>query len=94
MVLVIPTRHVENLYSILADALAHGCAVVQRVAVAIYSTHDCQGISTRKHNESARDQYEGDQLHANLGQVRFAGAIWRAPYAAKLGAYFADLGQV
>ncbi|KNX37529.1 HIT family protein [Luteipulveratus halotolerans] len=55
-VLVIPVKHVENLYDI---EPADGHAVwdlTRRVATAMRSAYGCDGTSTRQHNEPAGNQ--------------------------------------
>lgn len=54
--LVIPRRHVENLYEI---GQVDGYAVwdlTQQVAKAMRSSYGCDGVSTRQHNEPAGGQ--------------------------------------
>ena len=60
------------------------------------STYDCQGISTRQHNEPAGDQdvwhfhvhvyprYDNDDLYKNHDRKAFVDATARAPFAEKL----------
>ena len=55
-VLVVPNKHYENIYSIPDDQLAEVYKTVKKVATAIRSTYDCDGTSTRQHNEPAGDQ--------------------------------------
>lgn len=98
-VLVVPTGHHENLYTI---PRAAGHAVhdtVQRVAIAVRETYGCQGVSTRQHNEPVGHQdvwhfhvhvyprYEGDQLYKTVALPGFATAEERRPYAERLRAY-------
>jgi histidine triad (HIT) family protein len=101
-VLVIPNEHYENIYDIPQDLLVEVYKVVQKVAIAIRSTYDCEGTSTRQHNEPAGGQdvwhlhvhvfprHENDQLYQNDDQNNFVDAAARAPYARKLQAYFAE----
>jgi histidine triad (HIT) family protein len=100
-VLVIPNSHYENIYSIPDDQLAEVYKTVKKVAQALRSTYECDGTSTRQHNEPAGNQdvwhfhvhvyprYENDRLYHNHDQQGFAGAHARLPYAAKLREYFA-----
>jgi histidine triad (HIT) family protein len=99
-VLVIPNKHYENIYSIPDNELAEVYKTVKKVAIAIRSTYDCDGISTRQHNEPAGNQdvwhfhahvfprHAGDRLYQNHDQSAFVEAELRAPYAEKLRAYF------
>lgn len=99
-VLVVPKKHVENLYDIDDITLTEVYKAVKKLAIAIRSTYGCDGVSTRQHNEPAGDQdvwhlhvhvyprFEGDELYANHGQRTFADAARRLPYAEKLRKYF------
>ena len=95
-VLVIPRRHVENLYSI---PTADGHAVwdlTRQVAIAMRSTYGCEGISTRQHNEPEGGQdvyhlhvhvfprYHADELYQRHREARWVGPGERAPYAQRL----------
>jgi histidine triad (HIT) family protein len=74
-VLIVPNRHIENLYD-LPDELAPALQKATReVAIVLKDLTRCGGISTRQHNESAGDQdvwhyhihvtprYEGDHFY-------------------------------
>ena len=101
-VLVVPNKHYENIYSIPDDELAEVYKTVKKIAIAIRSTYDCDGTSTRQHNEPAGNQdvwhfhahvyprYTGDNLYQNHTQAAFVDAALRTPYAEKLRAYFAN----
>ena len=55
-VVVVPNEHYENLYE-LPDALAAPIqSAARRIALALKSEYDCDGISTRQHNEPAGNQ--------------------------------------
>lgn len=101
-VLVVPNNHYENIYSIADDELAEVYKTVKKIATAIRSTYDCDGTSTRQHNEPAGNQdvwhlhvhvyprYENDNLYLNHDNSDFVEAELRVPYAEKLRAYFAE----
>ena len=91
--LVLPRAHHENLYD-LPPEVGHAVGdLVQQVAVAMRSTYDCEGISTRQHNEPAGGQdvwhlhvhvfprHEGDRLYQRHEIAREAFAPERATYA-------------
>lgn len=74
-VLVVPNRHIENLYDLpleLAPALQRA---TKRVALALKDLTRCEGVSTRQHNEPAGGQdvwhyhihvtprFEGDRFY-------------------------------
>ena len=99
-VLVVPNKHCENIYNIPEDTLAEVYKVVQKVAIAIRSTYDSDGTSTRQHNEPAGNQdvwhfhvhvfprYINDGLYQNHDNKKFVSSEERTPYAAKLREYF------
>ncbi len=99
-IIIIPNQHIENLYD-LSDSL--GAKIVtlsKRVAVALKETYQCDGVSTRQHNEPAGDQdvwhyhlhvfprYENDNLYTTHDQKRKSEPEERIPYAEKLRNYF------
>ena len=55
-VLVVPNRHVENLYGLSEDLAAPLQRVVRTVALGLLAAFDCPGTSTRQHNEPAGGQ--------------------------------------
>ena len=74
-VLIVPNRHIENLYD-LPDELAPALQKATReVAIVLKDLTRCKGVSTRQHNEPAGDQdvwhyhihvtprYEGDRFY-------------------------------
>ncbi len=79
-VLVIPNAHIENLYEFPAELGADLMATTQQIALALKSAYDCDGISTRQHNEPAGDQdvwhfhqhvfprWFGDRLYERHGE--------------------------
>ena len=95
-VIVVPNEHVENLYAIDDTLLGHVYATARRVAIALRTEYDCEGTSTRQHNEPAGYQdiwhfhvhvfprYGGDGLYRRHGESRWAEADERAPYAERL----------
>ena len=102
-VLVMPNKHYENLYDIPEDILAEAYKMAKKVAIAIRSTYeDCEGVSTRQHNEPAGGQdvwhlhihvfprYSHDDLYKNDDFKDFHESDERKVYADKLRAYFAE----
>lgn len=100
-VLVVPTAHHENLYS-LPSADGHAVHdLVAEVAVAMRESYGCAGVSTRQHNEPAGNQdvwhlhvhvfprYPDDQLYRSSPQSGFVPAEQRLPYAERLRAALA-----
>ena len=98
-VLVLPKQHFENIYDISDETLAEVYKVVKLIAIAMRSTYECEGTSTRQHNEPAGNQdvwhfhvhvlprHGGDGLYANHESNKFVTAGERAPYAEKLRGY-------
>jgi histidine triad (HIT) family protein len=96
-VLVIPNDHFENLYDIAPDALAAVYATVQRVAVTMKAAYDCNGVSTRQHNEPAGNQdvfhlhvhvfprWRHDELYEHHTETWWPPADEKLRYAEKLG---------
>lgn len=97
-VLVIPREHHENLYD-LPSGIGHAIwDLTQQVAIAMRRAYDCEGISTRQHNEPAGNQdvwhlhvhvfprSEGDDLYARHRDTTWVGPDERMPYAEVLAA--------
>jgi len=55
-VLVVPNRHVENLYDFPASLAPDVHWMTRAIALALKSVFSCDGISTRQHNEPAGNQ--------------------------------------
>ena len=94
--LVIPRTHHENLYGI-PSAVGHAVwDLTQQVAVAMRETYDCEGISTRQHNEPAGNQdvwhlhvhvfprHVDDRLYEKHRSTRWVSSEERVPYAEML----------
>jgi histidine triad (HIT) family protein len=93
-VLVIPKEHIENIYTISDELLAEIYRVTKIIAIAMKIAYNCDGISTRQHNESAGNQdvwhfhkhifprWENDHLYGSFGT--FVSAQERRPYSEKL----------
>ncbi|TFB25088.1 HIT domain-containing protein [Filobacillus milosensis] len=93
-VLVVPNEHYENIYELPADIAAEIHRGAQLVAFAMKDTYECDGISTRQHNEPAGNQdvwhyhlhvyprYDNDCLYHTKGS--FTDPEERIFYAEKL----------
>jgi histidine triad (HIT) family protein len=55
-VLIVPNRHIENLYDLPQELVIPLHHLTRGVALALKSVFQCEGISTRQHNEPAGDQ--------------------------------------
>lgn len=77
--LVIPTKHIENLYALPDELGLSLVRATRRAALALKSAYSCDGVSTRQHNEPAGNQdvwhfhihvfprYDGDGLYGSHG---------------------------
>jgi histidine triad (HIT) family protein len=89
-ILVIPNRHIENLYELPVGLGGPLMVATQRVALAMKVAYGCEGVSTRQHNEPAGNQdiwhfhqhvfprWRGDRLYQRHDEKALA------PDAAKL----------
>lgn len=97
-VLVVPREHHENLYD-LPTVIGHAVwDLTQQVAIAMRRTYDCEGVSTRQHNEPDGNQdvwhlhvhvfprHPGDDLYVRHREARWVGPDERMPYAEVLAA--------
>ena len=95
-VLVIPRAHHENLYAIPAPVGHAVWDLTQQVAVAMRESYDCDGMSTRQHNEPAGNQdvwhlhvhvfprHDGYRLSEQHLSTRWVTPAERRPYADRL----------
>jgi histidine triad (HIT) family protein len=93
-VVVVPNRHVENIYELDRDLGASTHDMARRIALAMKHAFACDGVSTRQHNEPAGDQevwhyhlhvfprFAADDLYGS--RARLTTAEEREPYAAAL----------
>jgi histidine triad (HIT) family protein len=96
--LVIPRGHHENLYAIPAEVGHAVWDLTQQVAAAMRAAYDCEGISTRQHNEPAGNQdvwhlhvhvfprHIDDRLYERHSASRWVTPQEREPYADRLAA--------
>ena len=98
-VLVVPNRHVENLFEVDGDLAATIHDAARRLALALKLAYGCDGISTRQHNEPGGDQevwhyhlhvfprWPGDDLYGS--EHRLTTLEERRPYVERLRAALA-----
>ncbi|MCA9882765.1 MAG: HIT family protein [Anaerolineae bacterium] len=103
-VIIVPNEHIENLYAMPFDTGGHILAAARRIALAFKSVYECDGTSTRQHNEPAGYQevfhyhlhvfprYEGDELYTSTYDRYLTTPEERLPYAEKLRHYFVTEG--
>ena len=100
-VVVVPNRHVENMFELEPELAGEVHETARRVAMAMKIAYGSEGVSTRQHNEPAGDQevwhyhlhvfprYASDDLYR--ADARLTAAEERAPYADRLRGALADL---
>jgi len=98
-VLVIPNRHVENLYELPTELGEPLMTAMRRVAVALKEAYGSDGVSTRQHNEPAGNQdvwhlhqhvfprWEGDRLYERHAEKALAAEPAKLERAALLRAH-------
>ena len=99
-VVIIPNKHIENIYDI-PEEMGHIIFdASKRIAIALKETYKCDGVSTRQHNEPAGNQdvfhyhshvfprYEGDNLYLNHEDTYWPVKDEKQPYVERLKLYF------
>ena len=98
--IVIPNQHIENIYGLVPEIAIHVHEAARQIALAFKQVYQCDGTSTRQHNEPADYQeiwhyhlhvfprYSNDQLYERTGEHRLTTPEERLPYATRLRAYF------
>jgi histidine triad (HIT) family protein len=97
-VIIIPNKHIENIYD-MPQEIGHAVFDYSKtVAIALKKAYECDGVSTRQHNEPAGNQdvwhfhlhvfprYEGDDLYLNHKDTYWPTAEEKRPYVEKLRA--------
>ncbi len=99
-VVIIPNKHIENLYDITPEYLHRISDISREVAMALKETYKCDGVSIRQHNEPAGNQdvfhyhmhvfprYKDDNLYVNHPNSYWVNSEEKKPYAEKLKKYF------
>jgi histidine triad (HIT) family protein len=95
-VIIIPNDHIENIYD-LPEEMGHAIFdATKKIAITLKEAYQCDGISTRQHNEPAGNQdvwhyhlhifprYPGDNLYLNHGDTYWPTAEEKSPYVNKL----------
>ena len=94
-VLVVPTEHYENIFDLPLPVAARIHELSREIALAMKAVYDCEGISTRQHNEPAGNQevwhyhlhvyprYHGDNLYSTE-KGGIMDPAERAEYASRL----------
>jgi histidine triad (HIT) family protein len=99
--IIVPNQHIENLYDMTPDSSVHIHELARQIAIAFKQVYQCDGTSTRQHNEPAGYQevfhyhlhvfprYQDDNLYRETRRMTIQAE--RLPYAEKLRSYFAGL---
>jgi histidine triad (HIT) family protein len=102
-VLIIPNKHFENIYDLPLEYAADIHKTAQQVALAFKAVYNCDGVSTRQHNESAGNQdvwhyhlhvfprYHNDEVYTLFWKRELTMPEQRLPYTQKLRDYFSSL---
>lgn len=105
-VLVVPKKHVENIYDISEKDISEVYKTAKKIAIAIRKTYKCTGISTRQHNESDGGQdvwhfhvhvfprFKNDKLYQNHDKKEWVSNEQRMIYVSKLKNYFKTNEQI
>lgn len=100
--LIIPKQHVENLYELPHELGGHLLAAARKIAIAFKEVYQCEGISTRQHNEPVGGQnifhyhmhifprFKNDYLYELSNNRISTTPKERLVYAEKLRQYFAE----
>lgn len=95
-VIIIPNQHFENMYDLPNDYATRVQEVAKKIALALKTAYNCDGISTLQNNEPAGDQhafhyhfhvfprYEKDELFKNMLDKKTTTKEDRLPYAQKI----------
>jgi len=99
-VIVIPNKHIENIYD-MPEEIGHKIFdLSKKVAIALKEEYKCDGTSTRQHNEPAGNQdvwhfhlhvfprYQGDHLYQRHEDTYWPEIEEIKTYAEKLKKYF------
>ncbi|MDF8263579.1 HIT family protein [Luteipulveratus flavus] len=96
--LVIPRRHIENIYDVPPEVGHAVWDLTARMCRAVREAYGCDGTSTRQHNEPHGNQdvwhlhvhvfarYEGDRLYEQHAAGRFVAPDERRVYADRVAA--------
>ncbi|HKC04851.1 MAG TPA: HIT domain-containing protein [Patescibacteria group bacterium] len=99
-VLVVPKKHVENIYNIPDELLGDVYKTAKKIAIAIKETYESDGTSMRQHNEPAGNQdvwhfhvhvfprFANDELYKNHDNKRWVEHAERMEFVKKLKRYF------
>lgn len=96
--IIIPNRHIESIYDLSSDISSKIHNLEKEIAIALKKVYQCDGVSSRQHNEPAGNQdvwhyhlhvfprYKDDNLYMTERELSIPEK--RAQYACKLREYF------
>ena len=99
-VIIIPNKHIENIYDLPTNLSDRIHQLEQTVAVALKKTYECDGVSSRQHNEPAGDQdvwhyhlhifprYLNDDLYLHYRERKLSAPPDRQAFVKKILQYF------
>lgn len=97
-VIIKPNRHIENIYDLPSDISLKIHNLEKEIAIALKKVYQCDGVSSRQHNEPAGNQdvwhyhlhvfpwYKDDNLYMTERELSIPEE--RVQYARKLREYF------
>ena len=105
-VIVVPNRHIENIYTLTPDIAVHVHEAARQIAIGLKMAYQCAGTSTRQHNEPAGYQevwhyhlhvfprHDNDLLYEQTQAHRLTTPEERLPYADKLRSHLQLNGAI
>ncbi|MCX8128898.1 MAG: HIT family protein [Clostridia bacterium] len=100
-VLVVPIKHIENIYDMPVELLTKIHCLEKEIAIALKAVYKCDGVSSRQHNEPSGNQdvwhyhlhvfprYKGDNLYSS--KMRISAPAERVEFSSKLREYFRNI---
>ena len=79
-VLVVPKSHYENLYDLEDTPALDVHRLTRRIAIALKKACECDGTSTRQHNEPAGNQHDMWHFHVHVFPRYDGDNLYRAGY--------------
>ncbi|HSW89874.1 MAG TPA: HIT family protein [Patescibacteria group bacterium] len=102
-VLVIPNKHIENIYDVDEQTLGRVYVTTKKVALALKDVYHCEGVTIRQNNEPIGNQeiwhfhvhvfprYTNDRLHELFNEKYAAPLDEIRAFSQKLQKYFSGL---
>ncbi|MEO1163042.1 MAG: HIT domain-containing protein [Chloroflexota bacterium] len=99
-VIIIPTKHIENIYTLPRELGGHMLEAAKYISIAFREIYEATGTSLRQHNEPDGFQdifhyhmevfprYKEDRLYSYVRHGRMTSVKEREPYTNKMRTYF------